>query len=187
MMKIEICGTSARCIQPMLLTAGLVGTQVELTFDDGRVINLYVGDNTPVDYYYYAYTDAGNGFYKLNPLSAEEFAALKAFYEKNDFNALAFTDSRAAYQFYCLDHLWADVSRAAAAGLTLLNITSEPMTAAEVYRAVKGTDFVNEIAPVPVRYDLRSRHCDVMGGKDGYIYAAADVLPELQRFVAENS
>ena len=33
MMKIEICGTSARCIQPMLLTAGLVGAQVEFTFD----------------------------------------------------------------------------------------------------------------------------------------------------------
>ena len=134
-----------------------------------------------------AYTDAGNGFYKLVPMEADKLAALKAFFESNDFNALAFTDSRAAYQFYCLDHLWADVSRAAAAGLTLLNITSEPMTAAEVYRAVKGTDFVNEIAPVPVRYDLRSRHCDVMGGKDGYIYAAAEVLPELQRFIAENS
>ena len=33
MMKIEICGTSVRCIQPMLLTAGLVGAQAEFTFD----------------------------------------------------------------------------------------------------------------------------------------------------------
>lgn len=39
--------------------------QVELTFNDGRVINLYVGDNTPVDYYYYAYTDAGNTVYTI--------------------------------------------------------------------------------------------------------------------------
>ena len=33
MMKIEICGTTVRCIQPMLLTAGLVGAQAEFTFD----------------------------------------------------------------------------------------------------------------------------------------------------------
>lgn len=39
--------------------------QVELTFDDGRVVNLYVGDNTPVDYYYYAYTDADNTVYTI--------------------------------------------------------------------------------------------------------------------------
>ena len=39
--------------------------QVELTFDDGRVINLYVGDNTPVDYYYYAMTDTENVVYTI--------------------------------------------------------------------------------------------------------------------------
>ena len=43
------------------------------------------------------------------------------------------------------------------------------------------------IAPAPVRYDLRTRHCGVMGGSNGYIYSAAEVLPELLRFVAENS
>ncbi|MBQ8611952.1 MAG: NAD(P)-dependent oxidoreductase [Oscillospiraceae bacterium] len=134
-----------------------------------------------------AYADAGNGFYKLKPLCAEDFAALKAFFEANDFNALAFTDSRAAYQFYCLDHLWADISRAAEAGLTLVNITSEPMTAAAVFLALKGREFTNEFAPVPVRYDLRTAHCGVMGGRDGYIYTAAEVLPELIRFVQANS
>lgn len=39
--------------------------QVELTFNDGRVINLYVGDNTPVDYYYYAMTDAEDVVYTI--------------------------------------------------------------------------------------------------------------------------
>lgn len=39
--------------------------QMELTFKDGRVINLYVGDNTPVDYYYYAMTDVGNTVYTI--------------------------------------------------------------------------------------------------------------------------
>ncbi|MDD6188254.1 MAG: DUF4340 domain-containing protein [Clostridiales bacterium] len=39
--------------------------QMELTFEDGKVINLYIGDNTPVDYYYYAMTDVGNTVYTI--------------------------------------------------------------------------------------------------------------------------
>lgn len=34
MIRIEICGTSARCIQPMLLTTGMVGASVEFSFDE---------------------------------------------------------------------------------------------------------------------------------------------------------
>lgn len=39
--------------------------QMELTFADGSIINLYVGDNTPVDYYYYAMTDKDNIVYTI--------------------------------------------------------------------------------------------------------------------------
>lgn len=134
-----------------------------------------------------AYQPAQNGFYKLRTLPAAQAAALKDFFAQNDFNALSFTDSRAVYQFYCLDWLWKDIQRAADAGLTLLNITSEPLCAAAVYHAVTGRTFVNEIAARPVRYDLRSRHCDVMGGQNGYLYTAAEVMPKLLQFVAENS
>lgn len=47
-----------------------------------------------------AYTLADNGFYKLN--GTADRAALKEFFAHNDFNALAFTDSRSRYQFYDL-------------------------------------------------------------------------------------
>ena len=131
-----------------------------------------------------AYRDAGNGFYRLAPLPPAQAAQLKAFFAHNDFNALSFTDSRAVYQFYCLDHLWADICRAADAGLTLLNITSEPLSAEEVYRALTGRDFCNRLSAVPPHYDMRSCHCDVMGGRDGYLYSAGQVLEELRRFAA---
>ena len=131
-----------------------------------------------------AYRDAGNGFYRLAPLPPAQAAQLKAFFAHNDFNALSFTDSRAVYQFYCLDHLWTDICRAADAGLTLLNITSEPLSAEEVYRALTGRDFCNRLSAVPPHYDMRSCHCDVMGGRDGYLYSAGQVLEELRRFAA---
>ena len=50
------------------------------------------------------YTLADNGFYKLN--GAVDAAALREFFAGNDFNALAFTDSRSRYQFYHLARLW---------------------------------------------------------------------------------
>ena len=42
------------------------------------------------------YTLADNGFYKLN--GTVDAGALRAFFAGNDFNALAFTDSRSRYQ-----------------------------------------------------------------------------------------
>ncbi len=49
-------------------------------------------------------------------------AALKEFFAGNDFNALAFTDSRSRYQFYNLGRLWQDIETARAAGLTTLHL-----------------------------------------------------------------
>ena len=67
------------------------------------------------------YTLADNGFYKLN--GAVDAAALREFFAGNDFNALAFTDSRSRYQFYHLARLWQDVQTALQNGLTTLNLT----------------------------------------------------------------
>ena len=51
-------------------------------------------------------------------------AALREFFAGNDFNALAFTDSRSRYQFYHLARLWQDVQTALQNGLTTLNLTT---------------------------------------------------------------
>ena len=71
------------------------------------------------------YTLADNGFYKLN--GAVDAAALREFFAGNDFNALAFTDSRSRYQFYHLARLWQDVQTALQNGLTTLNLTTRPL------------------------------------------------------------
>ena len=77
------------------------------------------------------YTLADNGFYKQN--GRVDAAALRGFFAGNDWNALAFTDSRSRYQFYPLARLWTDLTRARAAGLKLLNLAPEPVAAARVY------------------------------------------------------
>lgn len=127
------------------------------------------------------YSDAGNGFYKLN--GAVDAAALRAFFAANDFNALSFTDSRSVYQFYHLARLWRDIETALAAGLRILNLATPPVSAAEVYRAVTGGSFVNELAAAPYDYDMRTAHAALFGGQGGYLCTREEELAEVCAFL----
>lgn len=131
-----------------------------------------------------AYSDAGNGFYKLNGTAdAEE---LRQWFAGNDFNALCFTDSRSRYQYYDLRRLWGDIRAALAAGLTTLNLTTPPVSAAEVYTAVTGkTGFENHLAAQPFDYDLRSSHAQLLGGADGYLCSKEQELADIAQFMKE--
>ncbi|MDY4880512.1 MAG: NAD(P)-dependent oxidoreductase, partial [Gemmiger sp.] len=129
------------------------------------------------------YTLAGNGFYKLN--GAADRAALRDWFAHNEFNALAFTDSRSRYQYYPLARLWRDIQTALAAGLTVLNLATPPVSAAAVYTAVTGkTDWHNELSVLPYDYDLRSRHAALLGGRDGYLCTEAEELREICAFMS---
>ena len=130
-----------------------------------------------------AYTLADNGFYKLN--GTVDAAALKAFFAGNDFNALAFTDSRSRYQFYNLGRLWPDLEKARAADLKLLHLCTPPITAGEVYTAVTGRNWHNELAKPPFDYDLRSRHADILGGSGDYLCTKQQELDDITRFLRD--
>lgn len=129
-----------------------------------------------------SYALAENGFYKLK--SGADAAALREFFAANDFNALAFTDSRSRYQFYNLGRLWEDLNAALQHGLTLLNLTTPPVTAGAVYTAVTGkNDWVNELPKPPFDYDLRSAHAPLLGGADGYLCSEAEELADICAFM----
>ena len=132
-----------------------------------------------------AYSPADNGFYKLN--GEVDAAALRAWFAAADFNALAFTDSRSRYQFYNLGRLWRDISAALAAGLTLLNLTTPPLTAAAVYEAVTGkTGWKNELAKTPFAYDLRSRFAGVLApGAQDYLCSEQQELDDIVQFMKD--
>lgn len=129
----------------------------------------------------YGYSDAGNGFWKLNAQADEQ--KLRAFFEQNEFNALAFTDSRSVYQFYDLSQLWGHIQKALDAGLTLVNLTTPPVSAAEVYQAATGKEFVNYLDKAPFDYDLRSLYADVLGGTQGYLCTKEQELASVVEFL----
>lgn len=127
------------------------------------------------------YSDAGNGFYKLN--GKADAKLLRQWFTQNDWNALQFTDSRSVYQFYNLGRLWQDIEAALSANLHVLNLATPPVSASQVHEAVTGKPFVNETAGVPFDYDLRTLHADILGGGDGYLCSREEELLDICRFM----
>lgn len=77
------------------------------------------------------------------------------------------------FQFFDVTRTWSIIERAWAEDITLLNVSSEPVTAQAVadlfgVRLVADTDVV--------RYDMRSIHAAALGGQDGYLYPAESTL-----------
>ena len=107
------------------------------------------------------YEDGQNGFYRLS--GRVDAAELRAFFAANDWNALAFTDSRSKYQFYPLARLWRDIEA--------------------VYAHLTGGAWQNHLAAAPFDYDLRSRHAALLGGQGGYLCTKEEELAEIAAFM----
>ena len=108
---------------------------------------------------------------------------MKAWFAANDFNALAFTDSRSVYQFYDLRRLWADIQKALELDLRVLHLATPPVSAARVYEAVAGGHFENHLAAQPFDYDLRTLHAEAFGGRDGYLCTEEEELASICAFM----
>jgi hypothetical protein len=87
------------------------------------------------------------------------------------------------FQFYHLAYLWEHLRRALEQDIPLVNLVTEPLSAAEVFFAVKGHAFHNELAAPPLRYDARTIHADKLGGNGGYLSEKNQVLDEIVAFV----
>lgn len=129
------------------------------------------------------YSLQDNGFWKLNDGIDRE--ATKAIFKKLGFSALNFTDSRGIFQYYNLKYLYKNIQTAIENGVKVMNIATEPVTIAEIYKAITGEEFVNELSnPVP-HYDFRTENFEIFGGKDGYIQTKEFVLADIKEFIAE--
>jgi hypothetical protein len=126
-----------------------------------------------------------NGFYKLNVPDGRK-NALRSAFERLNFSAIDFTDSRSVFQFYNLAYLWEHIEIALINDIPLLHLAAAPLSAAEVYREITGGEFTNEISAKPFNYDFRTKHAALFGGGSGYIFSRAKVLSDLKAFMAEN-
>ncbi|MDE6621916.1 MAG: NAD(P)-dependent oxidoreductase [Lachnospiraceae bacterium] len=129
------------------------------------------------------YEAAGNGYYKCRKLDKDKRERLKKKFKKLGFTALSFTDSRSSFQFYSLGRLWEDIQTALNEDITLLNAATEPVTAAELYKALTGEVFKNELKGTPEKYDFRTTYASKFGGRAGYICSKEEIMADIKMFV----
>jgi len=98
-------------------------------------------------------------------------------------NRLEAINSAGVFQFYDLTWLWKDIQVAQEQGLRVVNFATEPVSVEEVARGAFGREFIQR-APKPARYDIRSRHAALFGGRGGYLYDKAQVLTAMKAFVS---
>jgi hypothetical protein len=95
-------------------------------------------------------------------------------------------DDRAAFQFYGLGRLAADMDSASAARLRLVNLAVEPVTTGDVVARLTGLPFHNRLAGDPPRYAMRTCHAGALRGRQGpWLETAEDSLAGLAAFAAE--
>jgi hypothetical protein len=133
------------------------------------------------------YTNQDNGFYKCKDLSGSDKNQLKEYFNKIGFSALNFTDSRGIFQFYNLSYLWNHIEIALNNGIKKINFATEPVRVSELYKYIKNSDFVNEIAQNPPVYDYKTKHFKLFGGNNGYILNENFVLRDIKDFVEKES
>ena len=136
-----------------------------------------------IDFLSECYQKQPNGFYQLQKIKASLKERLIQELSNNNFSALNFTDSRASYQFYNLDYLFDHITLALDNQIKVLNIATEPITAAEVYEYLYGKQFANHITDHPANYNFKTKHSAVFGSDDGYILKRDQILSDIKYFV----
>ena len=129
------------------------------------------------------YEYQSNGFYRCKNLTEQQRELLKHLFNKMEFTALNFTDSRNIYQFYPLDRLWDDIQIALEKHILLWHPATEPISAGDLYQYLSGKQFVNELSGVPIKYDYRTIYAEIFGGRNGYICSEAAILQAIANFV----
>lgn len=89
----------------------------------------------------------------------------------------------AAFQWYPLERLWADIGLARQAGLELVNLFPEPLPMHAIVEAAFPSAPVGPATQPAPRYDMRTRYGRLFGGGDRYLMDATACLAALCRFV----
>jgi len=88
-----------------------------------------------------------------------------------------------AFQWYPMRRLADDIRRVTEAGLTLVNLAPEPVPTTEIVaRLFPGLAIGGAELAAP-RYDMRTRHAALLGGRGAYHMDAAGVMAEMADYV----
>ena len=96
---------------------------------------------------------------------------------------LDYTHPDSEFQYYNLRNIWYDILFALEHSIPTLNIASEPIKASIVAKRSLGIDIKPSSDAKKLTYRMKTKYNDIRGTKDGYLYHASQILPELVDFI----
>ena len=97
-------------------------------------------------------------------------------------NNLHSIESRGVFQFYPMVNLWYDMQRALEANLSLVHLTAEPISVADVSLLGFGRPFTQSLTNPPARYDMQTRHAQIFGWPGPYQYSARETVQAIRAY-----
>lgn len=96
-------------------------------------------------------------------------------------------DSKSKYQLYPLSRIWEDIQTALAEKLPVVNLTSEPLSAAEIYQSltgktIKAASEKENAKKLLITEDVMTIHADKFGGSGNYICSKKEILGSIKQF-----
>jgi len=146
-------------------------------FNDFSLREAIIGD---------CYIKQDNGFYKLKHVEKDVRSDLIKAFERLNFSALNFTDSRAVFQLYNLKYLFPHIEFAIKNDIKLLHLAVEPVSSGEIYNIINADEkpYKNEISDNPPVYDFKTIYSEKLNAGRGYIFYKQQILEEIKEFVA---
>lgn len=97
-------------------------------------------------------------------------------------NNLELIESRGIYQFYPMVNLWYDIEKCISQNISLVHLTSEPISVADVSAYGFGKPFKQEITRAPARYDMQSKYASLFGSGCRYQYCLKDTIQAIRSY-----
>lgn len=143
-----------------------------LSDDNLKKIELKIGSITEY------YEKDNNGFNVLRSrITPMQLVKLHEKFRCITENALQFTNSNSAYQFYNLKWLWNDILDTIDNKIKIRNIVTEPIKAGELYQYVSGKQWINDIPP-SINYNIQTLY----GNESKYLRSKEVVLDDLKEY-----
>ncbi|MFL9611365.1 NAD-dependent epimerase/dehydratase family protein [Methylobacillus sp. Pita2] len=101
------------------------------------------------------------------------------FLNNNNLHAI---ESRGIFQFYPMINLWYDIQMALNAGLSLVHLTAEPISVADVSLQGFGRPFIQTLENPPARYDMQTRHAQIFGSLGQYQYSTRETIQAIRAY-----
>lgn len=153
--------------------------KIPMKLTKNKYLEIYK-NNSNIQYFYKL---DGWGFYTCKSLSEDEHEKLLKILEDVNFSALNFTDSRGIYQFYNLNYLWKHIKICLEKKIKRINMATEPISIGDLHQFVTNRIFENQIIDPPPFYNFKTKHSNVFGGDNGYIFNRSTVLAEIKNFI----